>query len=453
MGRLTPFGTLIVLVLLLAVGGGGLALTGNLRWPPFGLNLSPAGATPSAAMTSTPGGVPNPPPSAPPSSPLVAGGLGTAIPATAAAAPTTSATLPRPTATRTATPTVTATATATATATPVPHGLVYAGGLDVSGPAVAQPALVDPDTRRLLVISAGADGRGLLTAFDGATGQKGGETALNLSGLTLDTGAPVPVLLNSAAQRLYVVARGGRIATLDSASLALGPALSFEAPVERAFLSPDGLRIYGVQRATAGAAPALRLLDTRTGAVRNLRVPTGWTADSAFLDGTTLYLTGRDGLLPFEGGNNAFGTPITLGWQPLFPLYDPGTRRLFAWRQPQTVPLQPELVALDLPTRAETGTLTRDGCPCPLAYNPSSGDGRLYLAVPSATGRVAAYGLAASFAIHDEVVLNTAPALGLLADPTTGRLYVQSRGPHSLLALHDYGPAERGKELVQVEVK
>ncbi|MDQ2807864.1 MAG: PQQ-like beta-propeller repeat protein, partial [Chloroflexota bacterium] len=382
-----------------------------------------------------------------------AGGPGTTLPTPPAIAPTTTATVPRATATRIATATVTPTATATATATPVPHGLVYTGGLDVSGPALAQPALVDPATQRLLVISAGADGRGLLTAFDAASGQKGSETALNLSGLTLDTLAPVPVLLNSAAQRLYVVARGGRIATLDSSSLTLGPALSFEAPVERAFLSPDGLRIYGVQRAGTGGAPALRLLDTRTGAVRNLRVPTGWSADSAFLDGNTLYLTGRDGLLPFEAGNNAFGTPITLGWQPLFPLYDAGTRRLFAWRQPQSVPLQPELVALDLPTRAETGTLTRDGCPCPLAYNPALGDGRLYLAVPSAAGRVAAYGLAASFAIHDEVVLNTAPALGLLADPTTGRLYVQSRGPHALLVLHDYGPAERGKDLGQVEVK
>ncbi len=452
MGRLTPFGTLVVLVLLLALVGGGLALTGNLRWPPFGLGTTVATVTPLASVT----GVPHTasatlPPAQMGSTPGLTGGVATPLPTTRAGGPTASATVPHPTVTPTAT--ITPTATATATATPVPHGLVYAGGLDVTGPPLAQPALVDPDTHRLLVISAGSDGRGLLTAFDAASGQKGSETALNLSGLTLDTAAPVPVLLNSGAHRLYVVARGGRIATLDSTSLALGPAFSFEAPVERAFISPDGLRIYGVQRATSGAAPALRLLDTRSGAVRNLRPPTGWTADSAFLDGTTLYLTGRDGVLPFDGGSSTFGTPIILGYQPLFPLYDSGTRRLFAWRQPQTVPLQPELVALDLPTRAETAVLTRDGCPCPLAFNAGSGGGRLYLAVPSAAGRVAAYSVGDGFATHDEVVLNTAPALGLLTDPMTGRLYVQSRGVHALLALHDYGPAERGKELGQVDVK
>ncbi|HMA35993.1 MAG TPA: hypothetical protein VKY74_16135 [Chloroflexia bacterium] len=433
MGRLTPLGRFLVLALFLIVMVGVLSATNNLRWPPFGISLlAPPLATPSGAA-----GAPTAPaaestgPAASPRATLPAPSNTPPAPGTPAPAQPTAPPAP----TRTLVP---------PSPTPVPPGLAYVGAIDiagaVAGPAGAQPAVVDPDAHRLYVVSLDAQHHAALSAYDETTLARQGTVALDLGGLVLDTLAPVPVVIAGPTHRLYVVARDGRVVSFDSGTLAPGPIYNFGQPAERAFLSPDSSKLYGLQRDQPGSTGALlRVLDFRAVTSRPLRVPARWTGDSAFTDGNTLYLTGRDGLLPLDMRTDRFGAPLLLGFAPLFPLFDPAGRRLYTWQQPQAVPLTPELVILDANTWQPVTSGTHAGCPCPLAYNAPRG--RLYLGVSGAPGRLLTYSPPDKLGAPEELVLNTVPALGIVASPDSNRLYVQSSGPHTILVLQDNGPA------------
>ncbi|MGI8587794.1 MAG: hypothetical protein ACR2M0_08930 [Chloroflexia bacterium] len=439
MSRLTPFGTLLLLIFFLVVIGGALSATDNLHWPPRGFPTSVPAVTPS------------------PTSQPVAQAPPTATTVQVAARQTVSA--PAPAATRSAPPTPTLTATPTAvpantpTATPQP-GLAYVGPIDIdgaiSGNGGPQPGATDPDSGRLYVAEADAAGRGVLGVYDGATGQKKQDVPLDLADMAMGSLAPVPVLVYTPTKRIYIVGRRGRIATVDTETLQPGPSYDIAQPIERAFLSPDGTKIYGLQGDSPGGSGALlRSLDVRTYAIRVLHVPTRWAADGAFADGSTLYLTGRDGLLPFDMVSGNFGAPISLGFEPLFPVFDPVGRRLYAWRQPLTLPLTPQLVVYNAADWTEQLEATLPGCPCPLAAGAAGK--RLYLAMPTSPGHVLAYSQPGPLSTYDEIVLRPAPALRLLTSATNNRLYVQTNGPHALLVLADNGPAP-GRPPVTVDV-
>ena len=66
-------------------------------------------------------------------------------------------------------------------------------------------------------------------------------------------------------------------------------------------------------------------------------------------------------------------------------------------------------------------------------------------------GRVLAYSLGDKLATHDDLVLNTVPALNILPSASAPRLYVQSSGPHAILVLQDNGPAP-GRQPTVVDV-
>src|SRR4051812_14597139 len=126
MGRLTPFGTLVVFLLLVAVVVGGMALTNNLRWPPFGLTLSAGAATVTPAALPAANSSPAPATAvAAATDPPVAGNVPVSdVQFTATTQPTVAPTntptnTPQPTNTPTSTP------TNTPTPTPTPLGLVY----------------------------------------------------------------------------------------------------------------------------------------------------------------------------------------------------------------------------------------------------------------------------------------------------------------------------------------
>ncbi|HET7078512.1 MAG TPA: hypothetical protein VFM49_13835 [Chloroflexia bacterium] len=438
MGRLTPFGSLVLLILLVAVVGGLLAMTDNLRWPPFGITL--AAPTP-IVVTATPN------PSNPPAATSVA-----LVPTNPPAAPNITAAPTAPPPTATSTPT--ATPTATSTPTPTPPGLAYVGAIDVpgldAGPGGPQPAATDPETHRLYVMTTNGAGRGILGVYDETNLQKQKDIPLDLEGMTLNTVAPVPVLVHGPTKRIYVVAPNGRIAVIDSNALAETRSFNLGQPIDHAFLNPDGTKLYGLLSDQPGSGgPLLRMLDLQKVTTKGIKIPSGWAADSAFVDGTTLYLTGREGLLPMDMRYDIFGGPIQLGFEPLFPLFDGSARRLFAWRQPQTVPLVPEMVVLDAGNWQVSAKLTHDGCPCLLAYG--GGRQRVYLAVPQSPGRVLAYSLGDKLATHDDLVLNTVPALNILPSASAPRLYVQSSGPHAILVLQDNGPAP-GRQPTVVDV-
>jgi hypothetical protein len=447
MGRLTPFGTLLLLAFIVIVGGGFLALTDNLRWPPFGITFqtAPPGVTPGV----TPGATALSDGGAAAFTPIVAQTAppGEAPPPTESATPPPS---PTPSATATSTPTPMPTATAT------PQGLAYVGAIDMSGPPPGaggpQPAATDPDTGRLFVASSNGRGVAVLGVYEEATLKQQTTIPLDLPGVELDTLAPVPVIVHTPSHRIYVVARSGRVATVDSTSLAPGPLYNFGMPVERAFISPDGTKLYGLIRDEPGSGgPLLRVIDVKNINSKGIRIPARWTADAAFTDGPTLYVTGRDGLLPIDMRSGSIGAPITLGFQPLFPLFDAANHRLYTWRQPQTVPFTPELLVIDSGPWQVTAKMTRAGCPCPLAT--SSQRKRLYLADPSTPGHVLAFNPDDKFATHDEVILDSVPAIGALASTGTNRIYVQISGPHAIIALQDNGPAPAGRNVVTVPVK
>lgn len=448
MSRLTPLGTAVLLLLIIIVVGGGLALTGNLRWPPFGLQLPASVALPPPAL---------PEQGADPNAATGVSAANTPVPA-GSAAPFAATTEPTqiPTATHTATSTPTNTAapsnTPTATPSPTPLGLVYAGGLDVPGAAKAQPVAVDPNGHMLYVVSTSAEGRAALTAFDEGTLAPTAQVELNLPGVSTDPLAPLPVLLSLPTHRIYVVGSTGQILALDSGSLATVRTYTAGQTVAQAFLNPPGTKLFVVQRDLPGSkGAALRVVDLRDGISSAILIPARWAADSAFADGNTLYLTGRDGLLPLDMVTITFGDPILLGFQPLFPVFDATDRRLFSWLQPQSVPLEPQLSILNANGWQSIARLTHDRCPCPLAV--SAERQRLYLAVATSPGRVLAYPLQGSLDAPDEMILNAVPAESVLPSPGSSRLYVQSTGPHPILIMQDNGPAPPGQGPVTINVK
>ncbi len=440
MGRLTPLGTFLVLLFFVVVIGGALALTDNLRWPPFGITLDVAPGSPTP-VSAPPAGVPTAVAQAP------------AGPTDAAAAPPPSATLPPPS--PTSTPTSTSTPTPvppSPTPTPTPLGVVYAGSIDSSGGTHALPAAVDPDSHRLYVVSVDDQGNGVLQVYDETSLTKVKEAPLEPTGLSTNPLVPPVVVPRAADHRVYVVGGNGRVVALDSDTLALVRAYNMGIPVERAFLSPDGTRLFGLESDQPGSTGAqMHVLNLKAAISDYINIPARWSADSAFVDGGTLYLTGRDGLLPIDMATLKAGQPIQLGFQPLFPAFDATTHMLYAWRQPQTVPLVPRLVVLDLTTQKAVASMTMNNCPCPLAVNPARR--RLYIAMPTAPGHVLAYTTGGQLVNPDEVVLQSVPALNVIVGPSASRLYVPSTGPHAILVLQDNGPAPPGRGPLTIPIK
>ena len=115
------------------------------------------------------------------------------------------------------------------------------------------PAATDPDTGRLFVASSNGRGVAVLGVYEEATLKQ--QTTIPAGPHRRGAGHPRACAGHRAYAEpsIYVVARSGRVATVDSTSLAPGPLYNFGMPVERAFISPDGTKLYGLIRDEPGS--------------------------------------------------------------------------------------------------------------------------------------------------------------------------------------------------------